>query len=191
MLQRLLNTYFLPVIVLFSLSFSALAGNTDAHREHSAHEHGHATLNFVQENKTVQFIFESPAVNIVGFEHEPENEEDHRKVADAISLLKQGEKLFIFTAEAQCTQTSVEIETALVEEDEDKDEHHEDHQEQEGHSEFAVTYEFRCEASDVLNSLTVMLFEYFPQIEEVDSQLVIDSRQFSAELSPENPSIKL
>ena len=183
----LLNTCSLSAIFLSSLSFSAWADNTETHREHGAHEHGHAVLNLVQENKTLQLIFESPAVNIVGFEHAPENEEDHRKVADAISLLKQGEKLFIFTAEAQCAQTSVEIEAELVEENEDKDEHHE----QEGHSEFTVTYEFRCEAFDALNSLTVTLFEHFPQTEEIDSQLMTDSRQFSAELSPENPSIKL
>jgi len=190
MKQTVLKASSLSATFLFIsfLSIPALAENTDEHRQQDAHEHGHAVLNLVQENQTVQLMFESPAVNIVGFEHLPRTTEEHRKVADAIELLKQGEKLFVFSSEALCIQTSVEVETELSEISEGKEEHHDEH---EGHSEFVATYQFACELPDALSSLTVKLFEYFPQTEEIDSQLVTDKRQFGAELSPENSSIKL
>lgn len=205
MKQSVLQACALSATFLYTsfLCMPTLAENKDEHRQHDSHEHGHAALNLVQENQTVQLMFESPAVNIVGFEYMPKNTEQHRKVTDAIERLKQGETLFVFSKEAQCIQTSVEVETALSEMTEHKEEHHDEYEEEhhdehdaehddenEGHSEFVASYQFECQRPDALKSLTVKLFEYFPQTEEIDSQLVTGKRQFGAELSPGNTFIK-
>ncbi len=182
------------LFLLCSLSASASTeADHDTQRQHGAHDHGHATLNLVQEGKTIQLMLESPAVNIIGFEHAAKTPQEKQKIENAIELLKQGEKLFGFPASAQCAQIEVEVEsehTELTEHhDESKEEHESNHDEPESHSEFEVSYQFVCDAPTKLDTLKVHFFEFFPLTEEIEAQLVTEKRQFAAELSPQSSTI--
>ena len=175
----------------------------DTQRQHGAHDHGHATLNLVQDGKTIQLMLESPAVNIIGFEHAATSPQEKQKIERALELLKQGEKLFGFPAATQCVQTGVEVESELTKfaahHDESKEEssaHKESsthkkshHDEPEGHSEFEISYQFVCNTPAALDTLKVHIFEFFPLTEEIEAQLVTDKRQFATELSSQASTI--
>ena len=54
-----------------------------AHGSLGAHEHGVAKLNAVLDGNTLELELDSPAMNIVGFEHVASNDADKAKVAAA------------------------------------------------------------------------------------------------------------
>ncbi|UZE95486.1 DUF2796 domain-containing protein [Alkalimarinus alittae] len=149
------------------------------HREHGAHNHGHATLSIVQEDNNVQLMLESPAANLIGFEHTPNTLEEKKMADKALITLRQGPMLFSFPPNAQCAQTSVEIESALTEHTEDHD----------SHSDITVSYQFACNNPSALKSIDVQVFTLFPLTEEIDAQIMTDKRQFAAELTAQQSII--
>lgn len=199
------NTYALLLASLIAAPAVSDAYDADHHdqRQHSAHSHGHSTLNIVQEGHNLELMLESPAVNIIGFEHSPTNQEEKQLVDKAMQQLRQGEQLFVFPPDAQCVQAAVKIVSELAEDsthndhkesdthDHDHDEHeHSSHRDQQqGHSDFVIHYQFECSMPSALTSLELQLFKRFPLTEEVDAQIVTDKRQFAAELSAQQPHI--
>jgi hypothetical protein len=184
-------------------------------RQHGAHVHGIAALNLALEGKEVQVELDSPAANIVGFEHAPSSEADHAALDKAVATLKGGDQLFRFNPEAGCRMEKAEVSSALLDEDHhghghdhghgekeahDHDEHqhekhgHEEHghEEHEGetHSDIGAVYHFECDRPGKLTQLTVELFEAFPGTEKLNVQYVIESKQGAAELTPADHVVK-
>ncbi len=179
------------------------------HRQHGAHVHGIAALNLALEGQEVHIEFDSPAANIVGFEHAPSSEADHAALDKAVATLKDGDRLFRFNAEAGCRMEKADVTSALLDEEHDehadkhssdhdhekKDGHghekheHEEHahegheQEGETHSDIEAAYHFECDQPGKLKNLTVELFEAFPGTEKLKVQYVIESKQGAADLT--------
>lgn len=103
-------------VIGLATAFLSLAWAEEAHehRHHGTHEHGVAELRLAQEGGQVLLDLESPAVNIVGFEHAPANAADREALERAVQTLKDGERLFRFAAEAECRLTEVRVETPLL-----------------------------------------------------------------------------
>lgn len=186
----------LPVAALM---LAATLVNPSAHAEtQQAHVHGLATLHVAVEGKTLHIELESPAANMVGFEHLPATGEDRKRVHDAADLLRDGGKLFVPAATAWCALQSAEVESALMDENhhgehegEERHDDHEgegedDHDEHEGetHSEFHASYRFHCEKPSALTHLDVTLFNSFPATEALNAQFATDSGQGAATLRP-------
>jgi len=76
--------------------------NAAENRQHDAHEHGAAMLGMAQQGKLIQMELDSPAFNMVGFEHTPSNANEAEKVALMLAQLKMGSILFTFPAAAKC-----------------------------------------------------------------------------------------
>ena len=74
-----------------ALSFPVLA---DDH-QHSleAHVHGIGTLNIALENQLLELQFESPAMNIIGFEYQPTTAADIQAVKAAQNTLSNAAEL--------------------------------------------------------------------------------------------------
>jgi hypothetical protein len=72
----------------------------DEHRQHGTHVHGIAALNLASEGKEVHVELDSPAANIVGFEHAPSSAEDRAALDQAIATLSDGAALLAFNAMA-------------------------------------------------------------------------------------------
>jgi hypothetical protein len=167
-------------------------------RQQEAHVHGIAALNVALEGTEVHVELDSPAANIVGFEHAPTSESDHAALDKAVAALTDGERLFRFNAEAGCRLDDVKIASALLDEKHDDHAHsdepghaekggheeHADEHEGEVHSDIEAAYHFECDQPGKLTRLTVELFEAFPGTEELDVQYVIESKQGAAELTP-------
>jgi hypothetical protein len=188
-------------------------------RQHDAHVHGIAALNLALEGKEVHVELESPAANIVGFEHAPSSEADHAALDKAVATLKEGDRLFKFNSDAGCRMEKAEVTSALLDEEHGEhagghaddhghgkkeahghDEHqheehgHEDHGHEEHgggtHSDIDAAYHFECDQPGKLTQLTVELFEAFPGTEKLNVQYVIESKQGAAELTPANHVVK-
>lgn len=162
------------------------------HRHHDSHEHGVAELNLAVDGSSVLIELESPAANIVGFEHQPHDAAERDLVTKAIQRLQEAESLFVFTSNANCSVQFAEVETELEQQHEHNDhDHHENEKNSDDHSEFSSNYIFSCEAIDKLKQVEVKLFEEFSGLESIKAQLITPQNQTLIELSAEQNTIDI
>ena len=67
-----------------------------------AHEHGSASLNIAIDNNTVDMRFESPAVNIVGFEYTTEDAQQQLLIKQAKKNLSNFDAIFQLAGAVSC-----------------------------------------------------------------------------------------
>ncbi len=198
-----------PMVLVISAT-SAEEKHEDDHdhekRQHDAHVHGIAALNIALEGREVHVELESPAANIVGFEHAPSSEADRAALDKAVTTLKDGNRLFKFNEDAGCKLETANVASELLDEEHDEhvDKHSDDHDheekggddhekhedEGETHSEIEAAYHFECDQPGKLSQLTVELFEAFPGTEKLNVQYVLESKQGAAELTGAHHVIK-
>lgn len=187
--MRSLHLYVLSMAVL-AVTYGDFVFAQQTVRQHESHVHGSAQLNIALEGGQLAIELISPAINIVGFEHQPGNEDQEKAVADAIAALQDGSGIFGFPAGAGCRLAKAEVEAAMQDE---KHEKHEERAEEKGetHSEFHVTYAFECAEADKLSHIDLVLFETFPATEDLHVQVIGPNGQTSAELTPAMPRLSL
>lgn len=189
------------------LSICALAHEHD-HNEHAslgAHEHGVASLNLAIDGNQVMLELDSPAVNLLGFEHAASQPEDIAKVAAVKAQLRQADQLFELPAAADCSLSSVALASPLfaVAEHEHEHEHEEhahesdhDHAEHEHkghehpHADIEASYSFTCNQPEQLSKLQLPLFKMYPGLQRLNVQAITASGQMGAELTAETPVIR-
>jgi hypothetical protein len=202
--QITLATSLLTPLALFAAGASASDTHEHEYDQHDAHVHGVAALNLALEGDEVHIELDSPAANIVGFEHAPSSEADHAALSKAATVLKNGDQLFIFNKEAGCRMEKSMLTSALLEEedpdhddkhsddhDHEKHEHekHEEH-EDESHSDIEAVYHFECDEPAKLTQLTIELFNAFPATEELNVQYILESKQGARELTTNDRVLK-
>lgn len=190
-----MRTIVKPLCIFGFLSGFFLQGlNAEEKRELTAHQHGHGSLNIAIEGKNIAMELIAPGSDIVGFEHEARTAEDKKRVETATQSLKAPSKLFVFSKQAGCILTSIDIEG--FGEDDDKEKHgteHDkhDHAEKEAHNEYHVSYELSCQAPSELTSIEFTYFDVFKRAEELDVSIVGEKGQSKFEVSREKPTIGL
>jgi hypothetical protein len=164
------------------------------HREHEAHVHGHVSMNMVLDGRQLLIEIESPAANIVGFEHQPSTHEQRDAVSKVIENLKKAGEHFSFPQAAQCELVSADIESELIAVQHGHDQHaHEKkvHGQQEAvHSEFEMTYAFTCSQPEKLDYIEVLLSKTYPGIERILVQYLTPAGQGGTELEEDSIRIK-
>lgn len=158
-----------------------------AHEEHAsldAHEHGVASLNVALDGQTLEIQLQSPAMNLVGFEHEAKSDADKAKVAAARQHLEQPQALFALPIEAKCALQDSELDSPLFG-GHAHDEH--EHADEHGHSDIDASYRFACANAEALQTLELgSFFGTFPGTEKLEVQLIGPNGQQGAELTPRN-----
>lgn len=194
--------------------FALLLGGTLAagiaaaeRRDHDAHVHGRAEMDVAALGGTAEIVLRSPAVNLVGFEHEPRSDEERERSRVALASLRDGESLFAFEGagcrldeawarwhhEARDHAEDADHDHAGSHGHDDDHEHeheqgHREHDEghgeniEEGHSEIHAHYHFDCEG--VPSAIATGLFERFPGTEEIRVQFITDDTQGAQVLTP-------
>lgn len=190
----------LPAIMLAAVC-SLASANEHQHREHGAHQHGVAQLNVALQGDVLEIELLSPAMNIVGFEHKPENHQQGHQVAEALTTLSKGGQLFSMPAAAACVLEKADVDTGLREDDGRHEEHgheakaiqheHEHEHEHEGHADFDAVYRFKCANPAALRYMDVQLFALFPATGEIHVQLVSAAGQQALELTPQSVRLPL
>lgn len=167
------------------------------HQAHAAHEHGVATLRVASAGKALVIEFLSPLDNLVGFEHEPRNDEQRKAMADAEVLLRDGAALFSLPAAAGCRLLGAKLDSPWLQSEQPGHDHGHGHSdshaatEQEGHADLAASYRFECSSPDRLDSLNTRLFDSFPRLREVRAERATASGQGAAVLTPGKAELPL
>jgi hypothetical protein len=180
--------------LLLALPFAMLpltvAHAADEHdHEHGslgAHEHGVGRLNAALDGKTLELELESPAMNLVGFEHVASSDADKAKVAAARAQLEQPLALFNLPKAAGCVVENQELESPLFgDKPEDGHEHHHDH------SEIHARYQFTCATPTALKSLDLAnIFNSFPATQKIQVQLIGPNGQQGIEVTAKAATLK-
>lgn len=186
----------LPFALLpLAVAHAAAEHDHDHDHEHgslAAHEHGVGRLNAVLDGQTLELDLDSPAMNLVGFEHAATSDADKAKVAAVRAQLEKPQALFNL-ADAKCTLTQQELESPLFGDEPEHEDHDEaaDGDEHHEHSEIHARYQFTCVAPGALTHLDLApLFKIFPATQKVQVQLIGPSGQQGAEVTAKAPALK-
>ena len=179
------------VAVGMCLAVATQTVNAHEHREHGAHVHGIGQLNVVLDGSTLEIELDSPAMNLVGFEHAPRSKAEHEQRDIAIARLREAGLLFVLPAPAACRLESVEV----AEEGaghEGEAEHHHEHGDgaEQHHSDINAHYRFHCAEPARLDGIDVRLFELFPATHELEVQYIAPNGQGAAELTADEHRLR-
>ena len=154
-----------------------------------AHTHGLATLTLALEGETLEMQFESPAANLVGFEHKATSSEEKAAVTKAEVILKDAARLFSFVGSG-CQFKNALVDVSSVAQNHQHHDHASEHDES-SHSEISAIYRYQCKDAQALESVSVALFESFAGIEKIDAMWITESDQGSAPLTTKSNLISL
>ena len=184
----------LPLAILPLAVAHAADEHDHEHGSLGAHEHGVGRLDAALDGKTLALELQSPAMNLVGFEHAVTSDADKAKVAAARALLEQPLALFNLPKAAGCVVENQELESPLfadtpdADDDHDKDakdEHHHDH------SEIHAHYQFTCATPDALKTLDLAnIFNAFPATQKIQIQLIGPSGQQGVDVTAKAAALK-
>ena len=174
---------------------------------HEAHQHGHAYMNVSVEGKKVEIELVSPLANVISFEHAPETDAQKKEVRDMAAVMRKAETLFLLPAEAGCQVVEVSLESSVIDDDllasgeagkthahheghKHEAEEHDGHDHGHGHADLEVEVSFMCRHPEKLRGVTVDLFRAFPNLHEIEVQMVTPGGQKAAELTPESNTLR-
>ena len=188
------------LISLLMPAFALASGSAHDHGRHShsskdqaglsasssAHVHGQLSMMIVLDADILQIEIESPAANLLGFEHQAQTNSELAKVSEVKTKLLT-KTLFKFNG-AACTAKLPELNlSSVMHQSKPSDKHNHETVHQDIH----LTYTYTCENAEVLSSVDVYLFEFFPGIERINSQWLAHGRQGASELSAAKQRIQL
>ncbi|WP_151705144.1 ZrgA family zinc uptake protein [Nitrincola alkalilacustris] len=208
------------LLTLPLLLASSLALAHSDHAPLGAHVHGIAQLDVVLDGKSLLASFTSPAADIVGFEDQASDDQSIALVREMEHKLSHAETLWELPASANCTLNDVAIHHELLAEKESHDGHEHDHKhdhdhdhkhdhghkhdhdhdhdhdhkhdhDHAGHSDLRVEYAFECQNPEQLAQISVTLFQHFPTLESITTQVITSGAQQGLTLNPENNRLNL
>ncbi len=200
--------------LLLALPFALLPlAVAHAHDEHEhehgslgAHEHGVGRLNAVLDGQTLELELDSPAMNLVGFEHLATTAADKAKVAAARKQLENPLALFSLPKAAGCVVSTQELNSPLFgdkpeadhdDDDDGDDDHATDgkgaaaHEHHHDHSEIHARYQLTCATPTALSNLDLsQVFKTFPATRKIQVQLIGPSGQQGVEATATAATLK-
>ena len=150
-------------------------GHGHEKRQLESHEHGVSTLKIAFENQSLEMELESPANDIVGFEHAPENKSQKSAIEKALSLLKSKPGIFRTPPTANCKINNVSGEFEV-----EKD-----------HAGFHVIWKIKCLNPEKLKYLETTFFQNFSKAQEIEVEIISASGQKAIEWGNKTKQIKL
>ncbi len=169
------------------------------------HVHGAGTLQLVLEGGSLNAELSLPAMDVVGFEHAPQEAKHKEAVKKAVAMLKDSRKVLALPDDAQCAAAPGEVESTLLEDGHDdhgKDKHahdqheheHEhghDHPDGEVHADFDVAYRFDCRHPEAIKQIKINLFQQLSHLERLEVESVTPGGQRRQRLAPGQDTITL
>lgn len=210
-MQRLLSGIPGLRTILALAALSALGITTPVTGQgRGAHQHGVARMQVAVEEDAVLLRFESPLDSLVGFETAPRSEKQRQAVRRMAARLHRPQDFFVPTAQAQCAAVGVALVSEVIAPEllaapagsgetvahpgntgdggKSKDAAR-GHAAKAGgggtaHADLAATISFRCAKPQSLSGLQVKLFDAFPDLRQIDVEIVTTKGQSGARLSP-------
>lgn len=182
----------IAAVLLFLLSTEISAESARHHDPHQqdAHLHGLVEMTLAIENHSIELNLESPAANIVGFEHTASTPAQLASINRAKTVLGSPKQLLTFIG-THCKPTTQEIDISAVSPaaTNRKKDAHQEHADHGTHSEISARYQFNCARGDKLTAINVHLFELFPRIETIHVAWVSERMQALTTLKADSITI--
>jgi hypothetical protein len=169
------------------------------------HVHGEAELFIAIEGNQVLLEFQSPADNIIGFEHAPTTQSQHTQLEN--SLAKLGVHTYIATfSGAVCQQLSAVVESPFKDHhkaathNDSQDSAHKKHghdndkhnHEKDNHTDFYASYTLQCNADiDNISAIKINAFKHFTSIKNINIKWITPKGQGSIKALPNNKEVIL
>jgi hypothetical protein len=173
---------------IFNLSF---AHAETINQQLAPHLHGTATLQVAVDQQNLTLLFSGPLDNLLGFEHKARNQAE---VAQVQNMIKQFYKtnLFLPSKAAQCKLQTVNLESVVIKKKvikkkpppESTTQH--GHEEDAGHADLDAELFYQCNHIKNLRDLQVNLFKAFPNLHQLNLEIVSERGQSAAKLTPNN-----
>ncbi|WP_347902262.1 DUF2796 domain-containing protein [Pseudomonas purpurea] len=202
-MRRLLLALPFALLPLAAAQAAEVHDHDHEHGSLGAHEHGVGRLNAALDGQTLELELESPAMNLVGFEHVASSAEDKAKVAATRAQLEKPLVLFNLPTAAQCVISQQELESPLFGDKPDADEHDDDDdhatdgkglaakEHHHDHSEIHAHYQFSCANPGALKTLDLtQVFKTFPATQKIQVQLISPSGQQGVEVTSKAATLK-
>ncbi len=151
------------------------------------HVHGVVELGIVVENDTVAISLTAPLSDVVGFEHEPKNDEQAKLIEQAATMLADPDAMFGLAKSVSCEVANKTVdgpgyvlkhlgqagEKQGGHDDHDHDAHHHEHDsDHEEHAEVVASYEWQCGDVSALDSVDLRFTEKFASVETIKIQIL-------------------
>jgi hypothetical protein len=170
--------FFLALFVLSGLPSSSVHAQA-GFQQQTPHVHGTALLTLVQDGSTLLIEFESPAINIVGFEHAPQNPSQRQAIEEAIQILESIDSVLLLSAldcEMENTSAATTGEFSAHTHD-GHSQHDHSHGHAHEHAGFRVVYELNCRSGTLPPSIAINAFANFRGLEVIDAQWALNRSQ--------------
>ena len=165
------NKVILIAIAFLTMQTHSTLSNAEPHHHAQApHVHGTSEIQLVINNDEIEILFESPASNIVGFEHLAKTVTEKEKVKKAKTILSNPKLLFDFdNANCKSKESKVNLQALLVS--------GHNHAHKNSHNEISALYRFQCRSIANLKSIDIKFFDHFPNISEISTQWITSNKQ--------------
>ena len=160
------------LLIAAMVSIQVNAGSNNHHHEHKPHVHGVSEIQLVMSEHQIELNFESPANNILGFEHSAQSSKEKQQVLAAKEILSTTASLFTFNGTTCNPSPSVININSLLQKHEKK------------HHKISAQYHFICDSVNDLESIQIQLFNYFKNIAEIKVQWISQYKQGMEILKP-------
>ncbi|MDR2055318.1 MAG: DUF2796 domain-containing protein [Desulfovibrio sp.] len=173
---------------------------------HEAHEHGTARINLSVEGQKVEIGLETPLASLISFEHAPETDAQKKELRDMATIMRKADTLFIFPTEARCRLEKVSLESEAISDGllspagtpaagakggkGETGSPGDKREDGEGHADLDAEISFICRHPEKLNRIEVDMFKAFPNLKEIEIQMVTPKGQGAAELTPQANVVK-
>jgi Protein of unknown function (DUF2796) len=152
------------------------AARAEEFTQRAPHEHGKVTINAALDGNELVIELDSPAVNVVGFEHEPRTDEERAAVQSAATLLRNGRALFSMPREARCQFEKTELKAPEWEHSDADESPHDEH---EHHADYHARFSYRCWSPAHLEWLQPALLDKLRNVTEARVNVATVSGQHS------------
>ncbi|MDP3330630.1 MAG: DUF2796 domain-containing protein [Methylococcaceae bacterium] len=171
------------IAAMFSMATMAETPGTHAL---GAHVHGVATLQVTVDAKVLSLSFSSPLDNLLGFEHKARNQAEVKQVQNMINQFYKS-NLFAPSKAAQCKLQTINLESLVIKKKpQAASAKPHDHEEEAGHADLDAEMVYLCNDIKNLRDLQVNLFKAFPNLHQLNVEIVSSRGQAATKLTPAN-----
>lgn len=178
------------VTTLLVISSMATPNSAMAYRQHWAHVHGYVIYNIAQDQDNLLIDIHASGIDVVGFEHKVSNKKENEIFNKTTRLLKASRAILYINPQAGCQQTigAVDIDNiqATLKQNSKINNPFVDHS---SHSNFTITYQFKCSTPQYLRSIQTSWFEHFPSTKLITVNYLTDRNQNATELTRKNTTV--
>lgn len=169
------------ILILSILTFllsSHASHKSHKHHSEKAHVHGSGEVSLVFEGTKGKLQFESPGDSTLGFEHKPKTDVQKKHLEETLALIKTKiSEMIIFQADLKCNFVPL-----IVQFKQERGSHH-----GETHGEFDIF----CAKSPRGTTLKFDFIKFFPKLEKLNFEVIVDDLQKSALISAESSKLEL